>query len=80
MIGKKDEAQTSLTESERQVLLYVAAGYTNDEIAQKISMPLPTLIETLAQCMNKLGAKDRHAAALKALRQGVISLDMLHEL
>lgn len=80
MIGKKSEASTSLTESERQVLLYIAAGYTNDEIAQKLSMPLPNLIETLAQCMNKLGAKDRHAAALKALRQGLISLDMLHEL
>jgi len=80
MIGKRAEAGASLTESERQVLLYVAAGYENDEISRKISMPLPTLIETLAQSMNKLKAKDRHAAALKALREGFISLDNLHEL
>jgi DNA-binding NarL/FixJ family response regulator len=80
MIGKRSEASKALTESERQVLLYVAAGYENDEISRKISMPLPTLIETLAQSMNKLQAKDRHAAALKALRQGVISLENLHEL
>ncbi|MEL6151020.1 MAG: protein kinase [Chloroflexota bacterium] len=80
MIGKKTNAGDALTESERQVLLYVAAGYENDEIARKISMPLPTLIETLAQSMNKLKAKDRHAAALKALRDGSITLDDLHEL
>ncbi len=80
IIGKKNEAGTALTESERQVLLYVAAGYENDEIARRISMPLPTLIETLAQSMNKLKAKDRHAAALKALRSGLISLEALHEL
>ncbi|MEM6284308.1 MAG: protein kinase [Chloroflexota bacterium] len=80
MIGKKTNPGASLTEGERQVLLYVAAGYENDEISRKISMPLPTLIETLAQSMNKLKAKDRHAAALKALREGFISLDDLHEL
>ncbi|MEO0562793.1 MAG: protein kinase [Chloroflexota bacterium] len=70
----------ALSESERQVLLYVAAGYENSEIAKHISMPQTTLIETLAQSMNKLGAKDRHAAALKALKLGLISLDDLHEL
>ena len=80
MIGKKDEGPATLSESERQVLLYVAAGYENSEIARKISMPLPTLVETLAQSMNKLNAKDRHAAALAALRAGVISLEALHEL
>lgn len=80
MMGKKDQSSTDLTESERQVLLYVAAGYENNEIARKISMPLPTLVETLAQTMNKLNAQDRHAAALSALRAGYISLDALHEL
>ncbi len=69
-----------LSESERQVLLYVASGLENDEIAKTIGMPLPTLIETLARCMNKLQAKDRHAAALKALKLGYISLDQLHDM
>jgi DNA-binding NarL/FixJ family response regulator len=73
-------ANRKLSESERQVLLYVAAGYSNDDIAKRISMSLPILIETLAQAMNKLGAKDRHDAALKALRDKVISLEELHEL
>lgn len=80
MIDKRTETSATLTQSEKQVLLYVAAGYENDEIARKISMPLTTLIETLAQSMNKLKAGDRHAAALKALRSGQISLDALHDL
>lgn len=78
---RTDEASgVVLSEAERQVLLHVAAGMENDEIAKKIQMPMMTLIETLAQSMNKLGAKDRHAAALKALKLGYISLDSLHEL
>ena len=82
LTNKRSDEQSGniLSESERQVLLYVAGGYENDQIAKRIHMPLPTLIETLAQCMNKLGAKDRHAAALTALKLGYISLDQLHEL
>jgi serine/threonine protein kinase/DNA-binding CsgD family transcriptional regulator len=80
MIGKRAETSTSLTETERQVLLYVAAGYDNTQIARKISIPLPSLIETLAQAIKKLNADDRYSAALTALRLGHISLDSLHEL
>lgn len=82
LTGRRTNEQSgnTLTESEKQVLLYVAAGYENDQIARAINMPLSTLIETLAYTMNKLKAKDRHSAALNALRLGYISLDMLHEL
>lgn len=71
---------SNITEVERQLLLYVAGGYENDQIAKRLQIPLPTLIETLARTMNKLGAKDRHKAALIALRNNIISLEQLHEL
>jgi DNA-binding NarL/FixJ family response regulator/tRNA A-37 threonylcarbamoyl transferase component Bud32 len=77
MIG--GEAQ-GLSVTERQVLLYVAAGFENPEIAQHLQLSLTAVIETLAQAMNKLGASDRHAAALSALRHGLINLDELHDL
>ena len=79
---KRTEHKTGnvLSESERQVLLYVASGLENDEIAKTIGMPLPTLIETIARCVNKLQAKDRHSAALRALKLGYISLDELHDM
>jgi membrane-bound lytic murein transglycosylase MltF len=43
-------------------------------------MSMTDVIEHLAQIMNKLQANDRHAAALKALRMGEISLEDLHDL
>jgi DNA-binding NarL/FixJ family response regulator len=62
------------------VLLLVAAGYDNDAICQRLNLQMTSMVETLARAMDKLGAKDRHAAALKALRRGDILLDELHAL
>jgi DNA-binding NarL/FixJ family response regulator/tRNA A-37 threonylcarbamoyl transferase component Bud32 len=71
---------TKLTEDERKVLLLVAGGYDNAVIAERIGQPLTTIIEILASAMNKTGSKDRHNAALTALRRGDILLDELHTL
>jgi DNA-binding NarL/FixJ family response regulator len=60
------------------MLLVVATGFDNDCISARLDMPMTTLVETMARAMDKLGAKDRHAAALKALRRGDILLDELH--
>ncbi len=78
MMGGEGAAQLSITE--RQVLLYVAGGYENSDIAKHLQLSQPVVIETLAKAMNKLGAGDRHAAALAALREGLIDLDELHDL
>lgn len=78
MIG--GDGPGGLNVTERQILLYVAAGFENTEIAQHLQLTQPVVIETLAQGMNKLGASDRHSAALTALRQGLINLDELHDL
>jgi DNA-binding NarL/FixJ family response regulator len=71
---------TKINEQERQVLLQVAAGLENADIGKALQLPLTVVIETLAQAMNKLGAKDRNSAALQALREGYISLEELHDL
>ncbi|MCC6802212.1 MAG: protein kinase [Anaerolineae bacterium] len=69
-----------LTDEERQVLLMIAGGMDNEQIAERLNLPVPMLIETLAGAMDKMRAKDRHAAALQALRQGYILLDELQSL
>jgi serine/threonine protein kinase/DNA-binding CsgD family transcriptional regulator len=69
-----------LTDTERSILLLIAGGYSNEVIAERLKLTLPAVIEALAKAMDKLGAKDRHAAALQALRQGDILLDELHDL
>lgn len=78
--GMLGSGSKQLTDIERRVLLLVAAGYENDDIAAQTNLSLAAAIETLAHAMNKLGAKDRYAAALKALRRGDILLDELHAL
>jgi DNA-binding NarL/FixJ family response regulator/tRNA A-37 threonylcarbamoyl transferase component Bud32 len=65
------------TEDERQLLLLVAAGLDNDDIAARLRMPLMDVIESLARVMDKMGARDRNAAALTAIRRGYVLLDEL---
>lgn len=72
--------EVSLNEEESKLMLYVAAGYENEQIARRMEIPMMNVIEMLARVMNKLGAKDRHAAALKALRVGAILIEDLHHI
>lgn len=69
-----------LNDDERKLMLLVAAGYENDAIAQRMGIPLIDVIELLATAMNKLGARDRNAAALQAIRRGYVLLDELQSL
>lgn len=77
MIGSEDG---NLTGVESDVLLHIAAGYDDDAIRQKLGIGMTEMIEMMASIMNKLAVRDRQAAALKALRLGLIVLDDLHEL
>lgn len=79
MLGGESEGG-GLNVTERQVLLYVAGGFDNAEIARHLQLSQPVIIETLARAMNKLDAKDRYEAALSALRQNLIDLNELHDL
>jgi len=79
LLGANSDGK-ALTDTERQILLYVAGGYTNSTIGQQLAMSMTDVIESMAQIMNKLEAKDRHTAALKALRLGEILLEDLHDL
>lgn len=78
MLGNRTDKK--MTDGERQVILQVALGKENEEIASVLNMNMTSVVETLAQAMGKLGAKDRYAAALAALRRGDILLEELHTL
>ncbi|NWF69472.1 MAG: protein kinase [Chloroflexi bacterium] len=75
-----DGTRDKLDDNERKVLLCVAAGYETEAIARYMRLSTPVAIETLARAMDKLGAKDRHAAALLALRAGHILLEEMQSL
>lgn len=78
MIQPRDDKK--LTEQEMDVLLHVAVGLPNEKIAERLGISMTQVIETNAKIMNKMGVKDRGAAALKALRTGLILVEDLHEL
>ncbi len=80
MLSPDAADQIKLSDTDQKILLNIAAGLENDNIALKLDIPLVDLIEMLANIMNKLDTKDRHATALKALREGYILLDDLHDL
>lgn len=78
LVTGRDNENFKLDELETQVLLYVASGYENDKIAHKLDISMISVIETLAKAMDKLDAKDRHSAALRAIKRGYILLEDLH--
>ncbi len=59
-----------LTSREEEVLLTVAAGRTNAEIADELHVSLSTVKTHLASLMNKLGARNRVEIAMWAYETG----------
>jgi DNA-binding NarL/FixJ family response regulator len=55
-----------LTEREEEVLLTVARGRTNAEIAKELNITLSTVKSHVAALMNKLGARNRVEVAMWA--------------
>lgn len=80
MLSSDQPNPNRLSEIDQKILLYIAAGYENESIARLLKLSLMDLIEMVASIMGKLDAKDRHSAALTALRKGVILLDDLHDI
>ena len=59
-----------LTPREREVLHYVAGGFSNAEIASYLSITANTVKYHLAQILKKLGAANRTEAVLRAIQSG----------
>ncbi len=74
--GEFDSAQpTGLTEHERQALVYIAAGFDDFDICMKQHVTQDALNQLFTSAMLKLDTKDKHSAALQALRKGHILID-----
>lgn len=61
-----------LTKRERQVLVLVAQGKANREIAQELQISSKTVETHMTHILRKLGAANRTAAVIKAVEQGEI--------
>jgi DNA-binding NarL/FixJ family response regulator len=60
----------NLSDRERQVLQWVARGYTNQEVADKLSLSVKTVETYRSRATSKLGLKSRAALVRYAQQQG----------
>jgi DNA-binding NarL/FixJ family response regulator len=62
----------SLTEREREIVTHVAAGLSNDEIAQRLFVSPATAKTHVSRAMTKLGARDRAQLVVLAYESGLV--------
>lgn len=62
----------ALTEREREVMILVAAGLSNDEIAERLVVSPMTAKTHVSRTMMKLGARDRAQLVVFAYQSGLV--------
>ncbi|HJR38579.1 MAG TPA: response regulator transcription factor [Nocardioidaceae bacterium] len=65
-------AVASLSDREREVLLLIAAGCNNEEIAADMFISATTVKSHVGALLGKLGVRDRTQAAVTAYRSGLL--------
>ncbi|MFB4300476.1 response regulator [Actinomadura sp. NTSP31] len=66
-----DRGLAALTEREREVLVHIACGRSNREIARALVVSEKTVKTHVSNLLMKLGVQDRTQAALYAVRNGI---------
>lgn len=70
--GAGNAALSTLTEREREILVLVARGLTNDDIGSDLFISPATVKTHLARVMAKLGAHDRAQLVVRAYEGGLV--------
>ncbi|QES52639.1 DNA-binding response regulator [Streptomyces venezuelae] len=70
--GRHAERLSALTGREREVLVQVAAGLSNDEIATRLEVSPLTVKTHVNRAMAKLGARDRAQLVVIAYESGLV--------
>ena len=77
---KKTGEIVELTSRELQLLRLIAAGYTNDEIAEKLYLSVESIKTNRRDLIIKVGAKNTMSMVIEALRKGLIKIDDIDNL
>ncbi len=67
-----DPELATLTEREREVLIEIAHGLSNQEIADKLFISLPTVKTHVAHILQKINARDRVQAVVFAYENHLV--------
>ena len=71
-VAYTDPELNLLTEREREVLVEIAHGLSNQEIADKLFISLPTVKTHVAHILAKINARDRVQAVVFAYDNGLV--------
>jgi len=75
LMGKvRDHGEQALSAREIDVLMLVARGASNQDVAEKLHVSTATVKSHLIQIYQKLGVSDRTAAVTTAIEHGIIRL------
>jgi DNA-binding NarL/FixJ family response regulator len=72
--AQDEEPLEKLTDREEEILKLLAAGLSNKEIAQQLSLSEGTVKNHISAILAKLHANDRTQAVLTALKRGLVDL------
>jgi DNA-binding NarL/FixJ family response regulator len=71
----RGDAEAHVSDREIEILMLVAQGHSNREIARQLHISDSTVKAHMLHIFDKLGVADRTAAVTTALRRGIIRLD-----
>jgi DNA-binding NarL/FixJ family response regulator len=78
LMARNEGESSGLGDLERTILIGIAAGLTNDQIAERLRIDPALVAAQLIVLIEQFNAKSRSEAALIALRRGLITLEDLH--
>lgn len=73
-VSHSSEAKTRLTERENEVLKLLVQGKSNTQIAQELIVSVHTAKAHVCSILQKLCVDDRVQAAVKAIKEGIVSV------
>lgn len=73
MQQSKNELHHDLTSREKEVLLLIAKGYSNQDIADELFITLKTVKTHVSNILSKLEVEDRTQAAIYAFKKGLMT-------
>ncbi|MEL6603572.1 MAG: LuxR C-terminal-related transcriptional regulator [Cyanobacteria bacterium J06614_10] len=73
-----DEAESSLSKRELQIVELIAAGLTNQEISERLEISKRTVDNHVSNVLNKTATGNRVALVRWALQSGKVCIDELN--
>jgi two-component system NarL family response regulator len=71
------ESQNPLTQREQEILALIAAGKSNQEIAELLHIATGTVRVHVHAILQKLEVRDRTQAAVLAIQKGLVAAELL---